>query len=253
MYSADLRFVSHRMIEDDQIGSALYPLLQAYRSTGQIISSEHVISRQNNEYSVCVVLPESVALNAEFDNSLVQDSKNLLLRFGIEPGEPVHRGQIIDSGGIGTYDDAAFLVLFTTFLSLESPVRSDNGLRPIPVYRLPSSARKVAQEILSWQTAYNLCDTLQMNCSIGEQFGLREVTRIDSALSKEGLRVREQLEVSARKPVFYYLYTPPPSVGIAFDRSACPVCGSTEWRMPSLLCNLFDCKCDACRLLSNSY
>ena len=80
-------------------------------------------------------------------------------------------------------------LLFTTFLHTEPPLRCLHCNGTMPLYRLPRSTSGEHSALLSWESNYKVCDTLQMNCTVGERFGERQLSDPGSSLSRSGLAV----------------------------------------------------------------
>jgi predicted nucleic acid-binding Zn ribbon protein len=141
-------------------------------------------------------------------------------------------------------------LLFTTFLHTEPALRCLRCNGTVPLYRLPRSASGEHSDLLSWESNYKACDTLQMNCKVGERFGERQLSDLDSSLTQSGLAVCREIERLTGRPAYYYLYrgdTRRPSVEPSRN---CPGC-NCAWRLKRPLHGKFDFKCDRCRLVSN--
>ena len=67
--------------------------------------------------------------------------------------------------------------LFTTFLSPEPPLRCLGCGGTVPTYRLPRPQHDEYSGLNSRKSNYQGCDTLQMGCTVGEQFGTRQMVR----------------------------------------------------------------------------
>jgi predicted nucleic acid-binding Zn ribbon protein len=141
-------------------------------------------------------------------------------------------------------------VLFTTFLSVEPPLRCIDCNDTIPVYNLPRPAVGEHQGLFSWRSDYLACDTLQMNCTVGERFGERQMSDSKSQLSRSGIAVCKEIERLTGRPTYYYLYRASGRTHAAETRRRCPTCNG-EWLMKQPLHYKFDFKCDQCRLMSN--
>ena len=140
-------------------------------------------------------------------------------------------------------------VLFTTYLTLESPIRCGECFGTIPLYRIPYVSGEEHYDIIGWQSNYQSCDMLQMNCSVGEKFGLNQMGKLDSALTKEGLEICRTIKEKTKINTYYYLYRYTERKPNSKENRKCPSCNKT-WRLKERL-HLFDYKCDRCLLLSN--
>ena len=102
----------------------------------------------------------------------------------------------------------------------------------------------------TWQSDYQACDTLQMNCRTGERFGLREMGLPESSLSRQGREICRKIEASTGLPVYYYLHRYRMRPRAADALQPCPACGGA-WKLSEPLHDRFDFRCDSCRLLAN--
>jgi predicted nucleic acid-binding Zn ribbon protein len=120
----------------------------------------------------------------------------------------------------------------------------------MPLYRLPRSTSGEHSALLSWESNYKACDTLQMHCTVGERFGERQLSDPGSSFSRSGLAVCREIEQLTGQPAYYYLYrgdTRRPSAELSRN---CPGCDG-PWKLKKPLHGKFDFRCDKCRLLSN--
>jgi len=141
-------------------------------------------------------------------------------------------------------------ILFTNYVSLESPLRCGTCFLPIPLYKIPPTYDTEYYDIICWQSDHQCCDRLQMGCNTLERASIREMSRHDSSLSKRGRNISERITDSTGIPTYYYLYRG----GSARSRKqelarTCPVCNG-EWRLDEPW-HIFDFKCDRCHMLSN--
>lgn len=141
-----------------------------------------------------------------------------------------------------------FYILITNYVTIESPVTCGSCFRSVPLYRLPKYRDDEYIGILSWETNYISCDSLQMNCEVGERWALNQMQEVKSQLSKQGLEICRKIEESTNIPTYYYLHNYRREKGEYFSRP-CPVCGK-KWNLKEPLNNFYDFKCDGCRLVS---
>jgi len=96
-------------------------------------------------------------------------------------------------------------LLFTTFLDIEPPLRCIDCYGMFPQYRLPRPKTGEHSALLAWKNNYQACDTLQMNCAVGERFGERQMSQLTSSLSRQALAVCREIEQPTGRPTYYYL------------------------------------------------
>jgi len=141
-----------------------------------------------------------------------------------------------------------FYILITNCVTIESPISCGTCNKSVPLYRLPKYYDYGYMPILSWETNYISCDSLQMNCEVGERWALNQMQNLTSALTKQGLEICRTLEGLTNIPTYYYLHNytkykadDPPK--------PCPSCNK-NWRLKDRLHNFYDFKCDTCKLVS---
>ncbi|NLR75766.1 DUF2310 family Zn-ribbon-containing protein [Leeia sp. IMCC25680] len=139
--------------------------------------------------------------------------------------------------------------LYTHFLHLGSPVRCLDCGGQVPLYRLLPGALH-SQVLLSWQSDYRACDSLQMGCELLEAETTYQLAALDSALTRRGRALCDALTQQTGRPFYYYLYCHEGSDLESESRRPCPSCGQA-WPRQRPRIAPFDFQCDPCRLLSN--
>ena len=144
---------------------------------------------------------------------------------------------------------SSWLILYTNLFEIHSPLKCGDCFRPVPLYRLPRLNHGEFYDVLGWATSYKSCDSLWLGSSTGEQFGSRELSRIDSSLSRRGLKICAELEAKTGKPVYYCLWHYYGRSDKLERARKCPKCG-LQWLLTKPVHRFFDFRCDNCRLLS---
>jgi predicted nucleic acid-binding Zn ribbon protein len=135
-------------------------------------------------------------------------------------------------------------------VALGSPLRCGDCFAPVPLYRVPATSGGEYYDVVSWESDYQACDRLQMNCTTGERFGLRQLGDIGSSLTRNGRDIAGRIAALTETPTYYYLHR---YSGDSLDRELarrCPGCDG-PWRLEQPWHRLFDLRCDRCRLVSN--
>ncbi|WP_343818049.1 DUF2310 family Zn-ribbon-containing protein [Dyella marensis] len=234
---------------EESVSDLIGDLLAAWRMNGQIYGSEWPIHAHGEAFSTTVLCPEEQSLDDRLNNKYVNkaiarcEMKGLLLATEV-------LGKHIESLSPCSCSSPSAYVLFTTYVTLVSPIRCIDCFGPIALYRMEATSSDEYSDVISWQSNYQSCDTLQMNCAVLERAATRELSNIESNLSKSGLECCKTLANSSGRPFYYYLYRYyGRSLRTELERR-CPGCGN-EWRLTPRLHDLFDFKCDHCHLLSN--
>jgi predicted nucleic acid-binding Zn ribbon protein len=118
------------------------------------------------------------------------------------------------------------------------------------LYSIPATYHDEYCDIISWQSDYQACDNLQMNCKTGERFGIRELSGHNSSLTGQGIKICKLIMNNTDIPTYYYLYRHHGRSRKSELQRKCPQCNQS-WFFEDPVHNLFDFKCDQCHLFSN--
>ena len=255
MYVAQVNFkVINKQLFDqfeEQFEDPIYSLLAAWYQRGQILRGETVLARRKTSISVFVNLPDSDALNNNHNNVYVQNAYERLQKAGLRKPQVQLLSDKPTEGDACRCANRRAFILTTTYLWAESPLRCSNCFRPIPLYQLPPTYdNSDYYDVLQWQADYQACDRLQMGCATGERFGLREMEKLDSSLSKRGIEIGNRITALTKKPVYYYLFRYRGKSREKETQRKCPSCAG-EWLLKKRWHTIFDFRCDKCTLLSN--
>jgi predicted nucleic acid-binding Zn ribbon protein len=249
MHVAQLTLTLPTEMSQETVDELIYDLLPALRNNGQINDSDYQIAFSEGRCVATVLLPALDALEAVHDNKYVAEARMKLEDHDVHGFTVNILGQEIESSSYDPYDRACSYILYCTFLSHDSPLRSGDDFHPIPLYTIPKNDGDEYWDIMRWQANYKACDTLQMGCQVLERAATHEMGDIHSKLSREGITICENITANTGIPTYYYLFR-------YFARSRakelerkCPGCGG-EWLLDEPV-HIFDFRCATCRLLSN--
>lgn len=249
MLVAEGIFKNNSPHNDTQVRELIELLLGALRMDGQILGREHLLISTGKEFRAFLLIPEGTALDRNRANVYVIKWLSKLVDLNVEYSWKI-LGSEPNSNHICNCLEPKSYILYTTYVSLETPILCGNCFGNVPLYRLPTTSNDEYSDILAWESDYKACDTLQMNCSTGERFGSFQVSRHESSLAKRGRVICDRLTASSGVPVYYYLLKSSGRSIKSERKRKCPACNN-EWLLQEPLHGLFDFKCDNCRLLSN--
>jgi len=230
------------------VSEAALNLLYSWRSNGQIASKSWQISVKVETLIAHFSAPEEISLSSEIDNEYVTKHKAALEAMGIYP-DIVAIGLDPASGNVCSCSEPKSYILFTTFLSAESPLHCGICFNLVPLYRIPKTHVGEYWDIRNWESNYKACDQLQMG-SFAERYGERQLYNADSGLSREGRGVAARIEEVSGLPTFYYLHHANGRSLAREKKRLCPEC-SAKWYLEEEWHGFFAFKCEDCRLLSN--
>jgi predicted nucleic acid-binding Zn ribbon protein len=250
MFTAQIKFPNNANADQGALVEESYWLLGVWYKNGQILSDHWPFATTSDGLMAHVLIPAVNALNNRFANRYVRDAIRRYQKLTSMRPEVVVLGLHPESAPACACSNRPGYVLFTNYLSTESPVRCSKCFRPVPLYSLPPTHDEEYLDILGWMADYKACDTLQMHCTVGERFGEKQLFNPDSALSKQGRNLCRILQAKVKQKVYYYLHK---SRGRSLSeerKRPCPVC-RRKWLLDSTWHNLFHFRCEYCRLVSN--
>ncbi|HMF87674.1 MAG TPA: DUF2310 family Zn-ribbon-containing protein [Gemmatimonadaceae bacterium] len=252
MHTVQLFFRARNARNHEEVLDKVWSYLAALLHNGQIVGDHIPIAKVRAGYLVTASLPEPAALADRFANAWVRKRLRDLKSVGVARPKVTRLGTDPDGASPCTCTRRPFLLLFTTFMTVSSPVRCGRCFRPIALYRMPVTYEegKNHQDMLQWQDTYKAIDWLFIGSGAGEKWAHDQLSRVDSALSVDGRELARELEKKARVPVYYYLNKYFGRSDRAERKRKCPSCGRA-WLREEPLHLIFDFQCRRCRLLSN--
>jgi predicted nucleic acid-binding Zn ribbon protein len=252
MYVAEVTLRKLPEAPDDKIDHGIYALLGSWNRNGQTLGDDKPIVSLRDRIVLYVSLPESDALKPDNEGQHVADALADLARYGLERptirllGEHLGDGSSLDPCGNGC-DQPNSLILYTTFLSMEPPVRCGDCFSPIPLYRLPGIGTGVSR-IVSWQATYRALDHLEIASGCGEAAAQDLLSDPHGKHLAESAEVCSTIESATGIPTYRCL-TRFAQEQEPFEE--CPLCKS-PWRPGRRGLRIFDYRCDPCRLLCDT-
>jgi predicted nucleic acid-binding Zn ribbon protein len=247
MYVQRIEF-SFKDVSDD-IPDLINGYLAALRMNGQIYGKEWPISYEGRYCVATLMTPEDSSLNQQYFNQYVNEYLKKLDNAGILVDVKNVLKSIEGESCCDCKNPSGF-VLFTNFVRIGSPVLCMDCFYSVPLYKFPVMESGEYNEIIRWESDYQSCDSLQMNCTILEKSTIRQMSNLSSELNQNGRSVCQQLSGTVGKPFYYYLFRSGGKSLSQEKKRLCPCCGG-DWLLDNPINEFFHFKCDKCRLLSN--
>ncbi|MDX3773241.1 DUF2310 family Zn-ribbon-containing protein [Chromatiaceae bacterium AAb-1] len=251
MYLAELRF---RIVADTSYPDAekaIRQYIEALIFNGQILGREFPTALSADTFCSRVVIPEENALHPSLHNARALQAQQELIAAGLAYPSLEVLGMDLMSQHTSPSQVSEYYILFTTFADTCSPVRCSEYLSPVPLYRLNTGSHQDHEALIRWQLQYQALDEIQMQQQrVLHKTAENSLQQLHSTLNRQGRKLARQLEQRTGKPFFYALYSGSSPDCAAEPHKSCPGCGN-NWRLTTPLHQLFDFKCDHCRLLSN--
>jgi len=249
MYTFEVLFRVDGAVTEDVVVAAS-SLLSAWYKSGQICAPTWPLAKVSEGLKAFVSTPAADALDPDHANRYVRDAAaTLATRFGAVV-EQLLLGHDPESAPECVCEARAGYILFTHYLTVESPLRCADCFLPLPLYAASPPRDFEHLDVITWADDYKACDTLQMNTAVGERFGENQLGQFDSALSRKGHETCRRLAEVLGKPVYYYLHRARGRSVTSERERRCPNCNQA-WLLAQRLHRRFDFQCDNCHLLSN--
>lgn len=249
MYIQEISIDIKTKVNKDELIDEFSLLMSHYRSSGQ---TQGKIESQFIESGKIICLPftlEKNALDKKLNNFYVNRQSKKLEELCNSKLEYKTVGKSYESyKSPCKCKKSDFYILITNYVTTESPITCGTCNKSVPLYRLPVYYDYGYLPILSWETNYISCDSLQMNCEVGERWALNQMQEITSQLSKQGLKICRKIEKLTSIPTYYYLHNYKKFKGDQL-KWQCPSCNK-KWNLKDQLHNLYDFKCDKCKIVS---
>jgi predicted nucleic acid-binding Zn ribbon protein len=230
---------------DQFLDSAVFSFLSGLIHTGVLLNGPWHLVALDDRVRFFGIAPAEDALETENFNRYVRESLEKVLQQSRQPPSLRVLGNAQGTENCCSCEAPTGYVLITTFLRDEPPVRCADCGRPVPLYRIPRLPdEEEHSDIRQWAGNYQAYDTLYMLSGAGERSSYRQMSRLDSALTREGRQICANMAARTGKPWYYYLhrdYSP--------QRKVCPGCGGPR-ALGEQVHGLYDYRCDHCFLLS---
>lgn len=197
----------------------IFRLIGELYKNGQILNREDNLYYKNNSFIYYCITPEVNSLNKIYYNNYIKEIIKNNNEFSY-----THLGSVIDSKEYCTckIEDIVNFTLNTSFISIDSPLKCGKCKKPIALYKIPNWNKPNFEDILNWQQDYQACEKIYINSALDEEYFLRQISDIDSDLSKIGKNLCAYLKSIINKPIYYSLYLK----DVNKSSETCPYCGS---------------------------
>lgn len=238
---AKLIFKSILENKEDQKYS-LDNLLSMLYKNGQILK-DWVVEEYDNYYEVRVITTDDDSLNEKYYNKYI---KKKIANFVVSVEILTNDAYADDCCHCDTH---SYYVIMNNPDDMSSPIICGDCGREIPLIRIPYLFNEEEHySILSFQELYKSVDNIWMQ-GLSDRFSKKQIIDYKSALNKDGLEIRKELESKVNAPVYYLLANP---IGGYFEfeknnknLEKCPKC---EGQFMKLKDSCVDKVCTKCRL-----
>lgn len=250
MYVAELKFKVIADTDFTSAESAIRRYLETLIFNGQALGREFPTAWQQDNFCTRIVIPEQHALQQPFHSKRGIKALQHLSEAGLAYPQSAVLGMDLMSQHTDPCPTPPFLLLYSRFNDTCSALRCGEHFAPVPVYKLQTDSED-HEALIRWQLQYQALDEVQMQHSrVLNKAAERSLQQINSVLNRQGRKLARQYERLNQLPVFYALYSGSSKDCAVEATKCCPGCGQ-NWRLAEPLHQIFDFKCEQCRLVSN--
>lgn len=250
MYKQKIAITINSDFDKEKLFNEFIMLTSSLNLTGQIVGKTESSYFTENEIICYQTTLERGSLDAKYNNKWVDVRIKNLEEWCNSKLRTEFLGQHFPFyKNVCSCDRHGSYVLFTTFLNDSSPIDCGNCGRPVPVYQLKELTDEERYDLKSWEIDYISCDNLNIGCTVGEKWAIKQMSDPSSQLSQSGLGICSRITKITGIPVYYYLLNYR-NISAAKDKlRMCPSC-NREWLLKEKWLELYDFKCDYCKLVS---
>ncbi|MDP5150245.1 DUF2310 family Zn-ribbon-containing protein [Rheinheimera baltica] len=250
MYLAELQFKVIADTDFTRAEIAIRGYIEKLIFSGQVLGREFPTAWQQDVFSSRIVIPEEQALLHKHHSTPGLCALQQLATAGLAYPQLQLLGMDVMSQHTDPCEHADNYILYSRFNDTCSAVRCAEHFAPIPLYKLiPHGLDHEA--LIRWQLQFQALDEIQMQeTRVLRKGAERSLQLLHSQLNRQGRKLASQLERDNNTRVYYALYSGSSTNCAHEPGKTCPGCGN-NWRLPQPLHDLFDFKCDNCRLVSN--
>ena len=153
MDTVQLLFRTRTAKKDEELLDKVQSYLAALLHNGQIVGDHTPMAKVSGGFLVTASLPEADALADRFANKWVCKGLRELTAVGVDRLKVTHLGMDPESRAPCRCRKRPFLIVFTTFLNAEPPLRCGACFGPVALYKVPATNNEAGnhQDILWWQ------------------------------------------------------------------------------------------------------
>jgi predicted nucleic acid-binding Zn ribbon protein len=246
MHTLSIKY--NKKVDENELWHAFNQLLGYLRHNGQLIGREMIPYKNNGRMGATIFTATPNALDKKYHNKYVKDGIAALEKLCGNPLEIKYAGSTEDEEtSICTCKKHQYFLL--RYFNLFSPLLCGTCNKAVPLYKLPKLHDFGYWTITGWQNNYKACVILDVNCTVGEKWAIKQQCNHDSELSKQGIEVTEKITAATAVKTYYYLCNFSKRSKIKDAARPCPKCGG-EWRLKNEIHGYVWFKCDKCLLMS---
>jgi predicted nucleic acid-binding Zn ribbon protein len=251
MYKQKISILINSKFDRDKLYDEFEMLMGNLCKTGQVLGNYETPFITANALVSYQTTLETTSLSKKYFDEYSKKRVNDLEQWCNSKLKTEVVGKVIpEHNGVCKCKKSDFYILFTYAYNNSGLIDCGNCKKVVPIYRLTQLAYNDRYEMLSWETNYKACDNLQLGCTVGEKWATKQMSDVNSQLSKQGIDICKKIMGATGVATFYYLHNYR-HISPQMDKARlCPSCNG-KWLLKQRLLDFYDFKCDKCMLLSS--
>jgi predicted nucleic acid-binding Zn ribbon protein len=225
-----------------------WTLLSNLRHSGQLVGRDMNPYYLQGKIMATIVTATEDALDEKYQNTYVKKTINeleTLCRNSVET-KFVGHSENQENAICNCKKHKHFLLRYFNELS---PIECGTCFKAVPLFKIKKIKDDGYEPITSWMSNMLACVLLDINCTVGEKWAIKQQSHPNTELSKQGLSVVKLITEKTKTPCYYYLHNYAKR-SIAKDNARpCPSCNG-EWILKKEIHKYVWFKCDECCLMS---
>jgi predicted nucleic acid-binding Zn ribbon protein len=182
MYTAQVKFKIQKKVKDESQTDLVDSFFSTWRMTGQVLDKIYFSFIKNQYIFMEVLIPNKGSLSKKYANKYTKESYKKLKSVGLSQPKIKILGEEPQGYNKCECKKVKEYILYTTYVQIEPALRCKKCFGYIPLYKIPPIYDNADYyPLIHWQSDYQSCDTLQMNCRVGEKFSMKEMREYRSA------------------------------------------------------------------------
>ncbi len=247
MHTLSIKY--NKTVDENELWHAFNQLLGCLRHNGQLAGRHMIPYKKDGRMLATIFTVTPNALDKKHHNKYVKNGIAALEKLCGYPLEIKYAGSTEEEEtSICNCKKRKYFVL--RYFNQFSPLLCGSCNKAVPLFKMPKLHDFGYWNITGWQSNYKACVILDVNCTVGEKWAIKQQCNCNSELSKQGRQVAKDITAATGTKTYYYLSNfsrRPKAKDIA---RPCPGC-SGIWRLQK---EMHDCvwfKCDSCLLMSS--
>jgi predicted nucleic acid-binding Zn ribbon protein len=246
MHTISIKY--NKKIDENELWHAFNQLLGSLRHNGQLIGREMRPYKSGSRIHAAIFTATEDALNRKYYNKYVKNDIALLEKLCGNKIEIKYLGiteEELDS--ICKCKKHPYFVL--RYYNQFSPILCGGCSKAVPLYQIPKLYDFGYWNITGWQSNYMACVVLDVNCTVGEKWAIKQQCNVDSELSRQGRIVAKSIYKAMKIKTYYYLSNFSNRSKAKDIVRPCPGCGG-KWLLKQEIHGYIWFKCNKCLLMS---